>query len=487
MNPEGSARDARALVVLIACAALSACVGRPFIESGPDGGSTGSMTASTSAAGGSQGGSDGGSGGEGASTAHEGGGGSGGVGGSGGAGGQPAKESPILVVDQDKHAASGVALVVNDAAGGLIAVSASDLSGNAKLAIPEGGSVSAYWSAADGEKRVTTFVGPPPGAAITFGVERPKVPLPPPPPSEFHVVVGLPQGATSFTCMNACGSSEGTKVGQTCTLTNSGCPPAPSMDILVVAYDGDAPVSWGAALAIAVNPGVVGVNVSATQVIAPMSSTITAIPAWATTAGVSARAFLSSDLWFSRSASASPPGPQLSALLAIPAGLGGGFEITEAFGVSSPSAITFVSRVRRFANLPAQTTFGAGALAKVTALPLDLSTPGRPMMSFSVSEGPLGDASRLELGFEDGATSGRHVVYLPNEHPRMFRLPEAPPALAAHLPGASSVLTHVGAALLDDESSEGYAPLLTRLFGETMAEDGQGVVESFEIRWSPAP
>ncbi|MEO7327482.1 MAG: hypothetical protein ABI193_02815 [Minicystis sp.] len=411
----------------------------------------------------------------------------GGSDGAGGAGGAPSGSSTVLVVDQDHHPVANADLVVNDALGAVVAAVKSGADGTAALVVPEGGSVSALW-AQPYFTSVVSFVAPPPGASITLGVEVfPLAPPPPDLPTEFHVVVGSPNGVTTFACSSTCGEGSGTKAGQSCTLNNLGCSSAATEDILVVAYQDQKAVAWGAVLGIPTNPGgKVNVNVSTTQIILPTPVEISGIPDGATGAGVVAKAFASPRVGFAATANAIPPASSLfSGALAVPAGLAGGYELTDSVVTLLPGMTAVVQRVRRYASLPAQTNFDASTMARVSISPLDLSDLLHPVLSWTASEGLEGDAGRVTLAWHTETTTSHYVVYLPPGHERTFRVPDVPPALEAFMPAAESAMYTFATAYVDFEGVADYATLLTAVYGGAGMQDGLGTVTSSALASTP--
>jgi hypothetical protein len=175
-------------------------------------------------------------------------------GGSGGAGGHPLPHD-ILVLDQRGHLMTGVSLVVNDASGAVVTTAQTDDWGSAKLVVPEAGSVSAF-SNQDLAFSVTTFVAPPSGISITFGINQ-SFPAAAPGPATTYVVAAsqLPIGTTGFTCFDGCQSAPGDLGTGTCQVTTGACAPSAFEDLLVVAYAGAQPLGWGAAFHKPTSPG----------------------------------------------------------------------------------------------------------------------------------------------------------------------------------------------------------------------------------------
>jgi hypothetical protein len=175
-------------------------------------------------------------------------------GGSGGAGGYPVPHD-ILVLNQRGHLMTGVSLVVNDASGAVVTTAQTDDWGSAKLVVPEAGSVSAF-SNQDLAFSVTTFVAPPSGISITFGINQ-SFPAAAPGPATTYVVAAsqLPIGTTGFTCFDGCQSAPGDLGTGTCQVTTGACAPSAFEDLLVVAYAGAQPLGWGAAFHKPTSPG----------------------------------------------------------------------------------------------------------------------------------------------------------------------------------------------------------------------------------------
>ena len=400
----------------------------------------------------------------------------------GGAGGSPLTHS-ILVVDSAKAPVAGIPLVVNDKTGAFLFTAASDSLGQATLDIPEGGSVSAF-SSTDARFEVISFLDPPPSAPITLGVAAPAPKASPPPVAmtKVNVTLTLPPGATSWSCRNACNSSSGTPDYPVCTISNITCSGEPTQDIFLLAYNGSTLLGWNAALAVPAKPGgLVELALPVSKPVAAVGVQITDILGDFVSEGATITAVASDTIKLTLDQAGYVPGSSLAMGFVVPAGLAGGYAVTESSGALKDTFLVASERRRHYASVPALTSFAVNSLARIYIHPLDLTDPGRPLLTWSVAAGPRGDYGAVALGWHDGPATFSFKAYFPPSHNVMIRFPEVPAALGTFAPSTTSKFTLSSVAYEDVETIFGYEAALTSVCGGGPVQDGLGIVRSYAL------
>lgn len=400
--------------------------------------------------------------------------------GAGGAAGSPLTHA-ILVVDSAKTPVAGIPLLVNDKTGAFLFASVSDSLGRATLDIPQGGSVSSL-SSSEAHFEVISFLDPPPSAPITLGVAAPAPPVSPPPVamSKVKVILTLPPGATSWSCRNACYANSGTAEYPVCTISNSACSGEPTQDILVLAYNGPTLLGWNAALAVPVKPsGTVELTLQVSQPVAAVGVQITDIPGDFVNEGATISAAASDTVKFPFEQWGYAPSSSLALGFVVPAGLAGGYDITESAGALKDTSLVAVERRRHYANVPMLASFAANAIPRIYIHPLDLTDPSRPMLTWSVGAGFRGDYGTVALGWHEGGVTFGFKAYFPAGQNGNIRFPEVPAALGSFAPTATSEFTLSSIAYEDVETIDGYAAALTAVCGGAPVQDGLGIVRSY--------
>lgn len=404
------------------------------------------------------------------------------TGGAGGAGGSPLTHS-ILVVDSAKAPVAGIPLIVNDKTGAFLFSVTSDSLGQATLDIPEGGSVSAL-SSTGAHFEMISFLDPPPSAPITLGVAAPAPQASPPPVAvtKVKVTLALPPGATSWSCRNACNSNSGTAEFPVCTLSNSACSGEPTQDILLLAYNGPTLLGWNTALAIPADPGAtLELTLPVGKPVAAVGVQITDIPGDYVSEGATITAAASDTLKLPYDQSGYAPSSSLALGFIVPAGVAGGYDITESSGALKATFLVASERRRHYTSAPSLVSFAANALARIYIHPLDLTEPARPQLTWTVTLGLRGDYGTVALGWHNGGVTFGFKAYFPSSHNGTIRFPEVPEVLGSFAPTDASKFALSSVAYEDVETIDGYAAALTSVCGGAPVQDGLGIVRSYAV------
>ena len=329
-----------------------------------------------------------------------GGGGGGGDGGGGGGGGSD--ETTVLVEDDTGHPVAGAHVVVNDEAGAVVQVTASDIDGRVGVTIPPGGSASVFSTGPYG-LHVHTLVDPPRGRTLPVTVQRPAGVLR---EATFYDVfpTDTPLNTAYMTLWASCEDWENFDL----SYLNDACPDAPRQDLLVVAFDSQGvALAWGRAVDPRPLPGAyvmvsMAINEPAFHTLATQMTGLVDAP------DTQAITQVYGDFYNAAlgEALAAPP-PQTSAIR-VPAIAGMGYRIHDYVSSRSdpqgPRRI--LERRRHYAALPAASTFAADSMPLLEMNAPNLADPVHPELSWSIADGERGDQGGLALSWYSGGLSG---------------------------------------------------------------------------------
>lgn len=390
----------------------------------------------------------------------EGGSGGGGDAGGGGAAGPPTTHS-VTVVGSDGAAVAGAQLVLGDAAGAVAGVQAADAKGAAVVEVPAGGSVAAFWS--EGAHRFIAAVYEPP-AGSTLRLEPMAAPPPESNPSlgaPTTFAIGftdvLPAGPEDYAIGSTCDESSGSLVGAI-EVTNAQCKGAPSIDALLLFWDGSQSARyWGAVLGMAPSPGS-KVHANLQQISADFAEVKQEIERLPADSDVNSRVLVSKGTavvmnpltlaWQEETTSG-----RRSRVPVVP---GGVLETLDRVTLRDTSETARLERWwRATGQLPERSLFDAGAEPRLSGLTIDASAVAQPELGWSASEGTPADcaAAWWRWGHEGGYVQFSAVL---PAHRTSVRLAEIPEELAAYRPVAD---THAkeNAAVYRSPETPGFA------------------------------
>jgi hypothetical protein len=281
-------------------------------------------------------------------------GGHGGVGAAGGGVGGVEDNTTLVIQDSTTKPIADVKIVVNDEAGTVVMVTASDDTGRAEVTIPIGGSVSIYFTV-ETALRIRSIVDPPPGLTIPLILEHP-VTAQLEKTSYQAVIVAQPLGTDRVYVWSTCDSAWSDMI-----LDNEACRDAPSLDFLAVAYDAEEnAIGWGILEDQATSPGgdTIFIPLDVTQTaFHTLDAAITGTLPPTSYAGVTVSADLAVEALMTLPSPIAPP--PIDVTLLVPAVPGMGYRIHE-FAWSWPDAagpLSQIERDRHSAVLPASSTF----------------------------------------------------------------------------------------------------------------------------------
>lgn len=396
--------------------------------------------------------------------------------GAGGGGGAVIDPTTLLVVDQHDAPRAGVAVVVNDAAGAVVTSGVTGVSGDALVTVPEGGSVSIFWSI-ELAFHVDSVLDVPPGGVVRFTTQGPEVPPPPPPASTTYKIVaqGQPAGVASLKFLATCDSSSTN--GVSAVLNNSACAADATQDFLVLALASDqTPVAWGALLDQPTNPGALFdfvVQVDKTT-FATMDAQVINVPSTASYGYITVGPSHADDIGVATVTSTTAPFPAFGMVTSVPAGMTSSYNVNESASWSVGASSVWVGRSRRYDSLPAVSTFDASRLALVSVQPTDLADAVHPKFGWAHSDGALGNLGELTAAWTSGASYTLYKARFAPDRASPIRIPDIPPALAAYAPSAQSTLEGAAVSYADEEAESSYADVL----------DGVATASGLGTAWS---
>lgn len=375
------------------------------------------------------------------------------------------KDNAVQVLDDDRRAVSGVAVVVHDEAGAVQKVLRTDALGQARVLVPRGGSVSTFQRDGQSFTYIDTIVSPPGGTPLYFrGYRTP--PTFPAPTALQLALMSPPPGTSYISYTGSCG--EGAVDVSQSTLNLPFCL-GRVIDVVLFAVDGAGTrIGWGSVLELAAAPGqTLSRTVAITQsTFVRIQMELTEIPGGD---DITASLFLNPEgalrrrqpgLWLARVAESAPPG-RLEGTLAVPLSLGReGYRTHAGYGFVLPPDGPFgfsggVGRWQYYRNLPLRSTFAAGAVPRVEMETPDTRDPLHPRLRWR--GGGFGDVLDLvvEYPLPDG-TSGVWEVWAPADREPVLRLPDIPPELTGYTPQAGVDLSYVEALYSDYDQLQGF-------------------------------
>lgn len=400
-----------------------------------------------------------------------------------GGGGGPAAPTTLLVVDQHDAPRAGIDVVVNDATGAILTTGITGASGDALVTVPEGGSVSVFYSV-DLSFFVDSVLDAPAGGLVRFATQAKEAPPPPPPASTTYKIVaqGQPAGTASWKFQSTCDGASTTS--SYAILSNAACPEGATEDFLVVALASDqTPLAWGALANQPTSPGaLLDLVVSVTETsFVTVDAQVVNVPSIASYGWLLVRPNPADTIGVAVSTSTTAPFPTFEVSGSVPVGLNPSYDVIEYVSWSVGESTGEVMRRRIYDAVPAASTFDAAQLALVSALPADLSDPVHPAIGWTHGGGALGDSGLLTAYWSAGAANVSYRAQFAPEHLSPIRIPDIPVALSAYAPSAQTTFLACSVGYSDDETESSYDGVLDGV----VPASGLGIVMSLSTAYEP--
>lgn len=417
-------------------------------------------------------------GGSGAEGGHSGTGGAGGATGQGGDGGAAPGPVPLLVRDQLGNPLAGISVVINDAAGAVAApVLTTDASGTVEVTVPLGGSASVFHT--EGlAYRIHALYDVPPGTPMVFDLYI--VPPPPSTPATTYSIYpsSYPPGTTELELHGTCVGVSTQPGSKFPSVDNASCSDTPQ-DFLSVAHSATgAVIGWNLLESAPTNPGgVVDLSVALTDTsVSTIDVSLTAIPAGATEAYVSANLAKSHVYTSTSTPPVAPGGSTVSGSIVLPNIAGATFGWAQGVSVdTSPDVGSSMGRSQQGPALPANASFSADSFTWISVNPLDTSDAAHPTVTWSSTKQPVADDAFVHVGWTGGSSTFDFSARLPAGGATSLRLADIPDELASYRPAPTSVFGGAYVYWEELDVVNGFADVCD---GVTLDEMNQGMTYS---------
>jgi hypothetical protein len=380
----------------------------------------------------------------------------------GGAGGAMADDThQITVVDHHGQPVADVPIVVNDAEGAIVSTAKTDASGSADATIPDGGSVSAFWTYGL-NFYIDAIHAPPPGAPITFGIfVAEREPPPVDAPTTYSIYPYYPAGTKSLSLSTNCASANTYPDSKYPQIDNESCTDDDTQDFIFTAHDASYNlIGWATWLDAPTNPGgIVDTSVSVTQTdTINVDMALTDLPSQVTRATVTV--FMTfHNAHYQQSANAIPPSSSThEAAFQLPAL--GGAQYAWSFFASVGDYSTAGAELHHHASSsqpPATASLSADSFTWLSANALDLSDPEHPIATWTSSKTPTADYTNVQMSWGGGTSYVLVDALLPPHSATKMRLPDIPDELSSYRPVAANTFYGTTVACVENTEVDGYA------------------------------